>query len=100
MGNFIMALTKRSIPDHGGTYHHGTIYVPSRDNQWSKTIGNQSDKEYEWIYSCGKSARIRIPSLKRSKRCWRNFYHLFPFIYEEAKKDDKWTFNGFKLKPV
>lgn len=37
---------------------------------------------------------IRVPSLKRSDKVWRNFYNLFPHL-----KGQK-TFRGCKLKKV
>ena len=37
---------------------------------------------------------IRVPSLKRSKKVWINFYKLFPWL--KGKK----VFRGIKLKKV
>lgn len=44
--------------------------------------------------SGGESNSIRVPSLKRSDKVWRNFYNLFPFL-----KGLK-TYRGCKLKKV
>ena len=44
--------------------------------------------------SGGEQNSIRVPSLKRSNKVWRNFYNLFPHL-----KGQK-TFRGCKLKKV
>jgi hypothetical protein len=44
--------------------------------------------------SGGESNSIRVPSLKRSDKVWRNFYNLFPNL-----KGLK-TYRGCKLKKV
>lgn len=42
----------------------------------------------------GESNSIRVPSLKRSDKVWRNFYNLFPTL-----KGQK-TYRGCKLKKI
>lgn len=42
----------------------------------------------------GNQNSIRVPSLKRSDKVWRNFYNLFPHIKGEK------TFRGCKLKQI
>lgn len=93
MGKFVTSVLRRSGRG-GGSYKSGTIYVPTRDNKWTHRLGN------EWKFCGGEYLRIRVPSLKRSKKCWRNFYSLFPFIYEEAKRSGRWVFKGLKLKSL
>lgn len=44
--------------------------------------------------SGGEQNSIRVPSLKRSDRVWRNFYNLFPFL------KDKISYRGCKLKKL
>ena len=101
MGKFVTSILKKKRSNRkGGSYKSGTIYVPTRDNKWTHRLGNQCDMEYEWKFCGGEYPRIRVPSLKRSKKCWRNFYSLFPFIYEEAKRSGRWVFKGLKLKPL
>lgn len=29
---------------------------------------------------------VRVPSIKRSTKVWRNFYHLFPWVYFKMKE--------------
>ena len=44
--------------------------------------------------SGGEQNSIRVPSLKRSDRVWRNFYNLFPFL------KDRTSYRGCKLKKL
>ena len=44
--------------------------------------------------SGGECNSVRVPSLKRSNKTWRNFYNLFPWLKGEK------TYNGLKLKSV
>ena len=46
----------------------------------------------------GSGQRVRIPSLKRSKTVWKNFYDLFPW-YEEASHDAEQR-RIYKLKKI
>lgn len=42
--------------------------------------------------SCGWT--VRIPSIKKSNRTWRNFYNLFPRIYDVVLKHKNEAVNG------
>lgn len=44
--------------------------------------------------SGGEQNSIRVPSLKRSNKVWRNFYNLFPSLKGLT------TYRGCKLKKV
>jgi len=46
-----------------------------RDNKGAYNI-----KTKGWSSSCGY--KIRVPSLKRNKKTWENFYKLYPWIKE------------------
>jgi hypothetical protein len=64
-------------------------YMPkqvTRDNQKAYNV-KSGDGGYGQI-------SVRVPSLKRSDKVWRNFYNLFPYI-----KGQK-TFRGCKLKQI
>ena len=47
-----------------------------------------------FVSDCKYDYKIRIPSLKRNKRTWNNFYTLFPEL--RGLK----TYNGIKLKMI
>ena len=76
---------RRAIGRTTANYMHRTN---TKDNQ---TYYNTSTKSYG---SGGWSKRIRVPSLKRNNRVWRNFYTLFPSL------KGKETYNGLKLKQI
>lgn len=42
----------------------------------------------------GYSNAVRVPSLKRSDKVWRNFYNLFPSLKGQT------TYRGCKLKKI
>lgn len=42
----------------------------------------------------GLQSSVRVPSLKRSKKVWENFYKLFPWLKGKEKC------NGGKLKKI
>lgn len=59
---------------------------PTYDYQ--KRIVNKDNQKFVYNSGSGSSAWpwARIPSLKRSKKVWKNFYDLFPY-YEELSHD-------------
>jgi hypothetical protein len=64
-------------------------------NFMPKQITRDNQKTYNTKSGGGDyRTSIRIPSLKRSNKIWRNFYNLFPDI--KGKK----TFRGYKLKQI
>lgn len=50
-------------------------FQPHRDNKWYYNHSNKGG-------SCGYCSKVRFPSLKASKKVWRNFYNLFPYYKE------------------
>lgn len=58
-----------------------------------RTVNRDNQVTYNYG-SGGGSNSIRVPSLKRSDRVWRNFYRLFPSL--KGRK----TYNGCKLKKI
>ena len=59
-----------------------------------KQVTRDNQKAYNTKSGYGNRNSIRVPSLKRSDKVWRNFYNLFPHI-----KGQK-TFRGCKLKQI
>lgn len=57
---------------------------------YQKKIIHKDNQKFVYNGNCGGSNKnkVRIPSLKRSNRVWKNFYILFPW-YEEASHDAK-----------
>lgn len=44
---------------------------------------------------------VRVPSIKRSVKTWRNFYHLFPWIYLQMREhaDERQIKEGIMTMP-
>ena len=44
---------------------------------------------------------VRVPSIKRSTKVWRNFYHMFPWIYTRMKEiaDERGIKEGIMTMP-
>lgn len=44
---------------------------------------------------------VRVPSIKRSVKIWRNFYHLFPWVYLRMKElaDERQIKEGIMTMP-
>ena len=59
-----------------------------------KQVTRDNQKAYNAKSGDYRRNSIRVPSLKRSDKVWRNFYNLFP----EAKGGK--TFRGYKLKQI
>ena len=59
-----------------------------------KHVTRDNQKAYNTKSGYGNRNSIRVPSLKRSDKVWRNFYNLFPQL-----KGQK-TYRGCKLKKV
>lgn len=60
-----------------------------------KHVNRDNQKAYNTKSGYGGNQNsIRVPSLKRSDKVWRNFYNLFPHIKGEK------TFRGCKLKQI
>jgi hypothetical protein len=59
-----------------------------------KTIHRDNQGAYNTRSGGGNSNAIRVPSLKRNDRVWRNFYVLFPSLL------GKETYRGLKLKKI
>ena len=51
-------------------------FQPRRDNKWYYNHSNKGG-------SCGHCSKVRFPSLKASKKVWKNFYNLFPEYKEK-----------------
>jgi len=81
--------------------------VKSVNGRWGVKWGDEPNYKFmpKQIYRDNKAAyntrggwsnsnAIRVPSLKRSDKVWRNFYNLFPSL-----KGQK-TFRGCKLKKI
>lgn len=65
-----------------GNYYHLTcspymLYGVSRDNKDGFKKGGGGDYH---------NNRVRVPSLKRNIKTWKNFYKLFPRLYLEMRK--------------
>lgn len=73
------------------------------NNRWNCYNSKGDDSEHY--------PKIRVPSLKRNKKIWENFYRLFPYFYTEMflekeknlKKDGEYVMikmchNEYKLK--
>ena len=64
------------------------------------TRDNKASYNNKMFYGPGNT--IRVPSLKRSDRTWRNFYRLFPFLqgekyyYGSPLKKLKWYYPNDK----
>lgn len=76
-----MALKKikrHCIEPSTGSYRHQTKIV-HRDNKDTYNIGGCPS---------GAGYKIRVPSLKRNLATWRNFYRLFPNLFQRLKQGD------------
>lgn len=67
-----------------------------RKYNYVKRIVNKDNQPgvYNSGNGCGYRSSIRVPSLKRSNKVWKNFYSLFPFL----EGLDKYC--GAKLKKI
>jgi hypothetical protein len=76
--------------------NNGRWGVKSDYNFMPKQITRDNQKAYNTKSGDGGYGQnsIRVPSLKRSYKVWRNFYNLFPHIKGEK------TFRGCKLKQI
>lgn len=70
-------------------------YFGGKINYKHMPRGIYRDNKDDYNYgSGGDTHSIRVPSLKRSDKVWKNFYKLFPFL-----KGLK-TYKGLKLKKI
>jgi len=71
----------------------------SKWSGYTKRIIHKDNQKFVYNSGGGGSGqRVRIPSLKRSKSVWRNFYDLFPW-YEKASHDPEQR-RIYKLKRI
>lgn len=72
--------------------YNGSKIITTRDNngQYRKSKPHKGNN-FGVVYT---SDPIRVPSLKRNKRVWKNFYKLFPQL------EGLNTYLGIKLKKL
>ena len=64
------------------TLNHDVEFPYARDGgAFHEHHDNRS--QYVGTSHRGGTTSIRVPSLKRNKRTWKNFYKLFPFMEDE-----------------
>ena len=69
--------------------------IARRTYDYRRRVTHKDNQRFCYVGSGGSNKNeIRVPSLKRSNRTWRNFYELFPYLKGLE------TYHGIKLKRI
>lgn len=74
-------------------FERRTYYYKGKYSVMPKPVNKDNQETYN-RKSGNSQNSIRVPSLKRSNKVWRQFYKLFPWL------KGKETCNGGKLKKI
>ena len=81
-------------PEEMSRFERRTYYYKGKYSVMPKPVNKDNQETYNSGSGGVNWSSVRVPSLKRSNKVWKQFYKLFPWL------KGKETHNGGKLKNI